>query len=240
MIATRLACASSLCTSIAHEIKQPIATARNNASAALNFLEKSPPDVAEVREAAACIVKDTDRASDIVDRIRSLTKKMPPRSEVVDQSLVRDGILKGIRCPRGGYELARDRRGITANDILRSARTTDAAEDEPHSELVVKVGRPTSRTSEHSSARGCDVRMFGCLPLDGPHREGGLLAGLRTYLPLSRTTLTQQLFGPRPKFRRPCPAASPILRVIVACGLDSRTKCNRAMRIGFARLCEAP
>ena len=34
--------------------------------------------------------------------------------------------------------------------------------------------------------------MFGCLPLDGPHREGGLLAGLRTYLPLSRTTLTQQ------------------------------------------------
>ena len=26
--------------------------------------------------------------------------------------------------------------------------------------------------------------MFGCLPLDGPHREGDLLAGLRTYLPL--------------------------------------------------------
>ena len=39
--------------------------------------------------------------------------------------------------------------------------------------------------------------MFGCLPLDGPRREGGLLAGLRTYLPLRRTTLTQQLFGPR-------------------------------------------
>ena len=48
--------------------------------------------------------------------------------------------------------------------------------------------------------------MFGCLPLDGPQREGGLLAGLRTYLPLSRTTLTQQLFGPRPKFRRPYPS----------------------------------
>ena len=36
--------------------------------------------------------------------------------------------------------------------------------------------------------------MFGCLSLDGPHREGGLPAGLRTYLPLSRTTLTQQEF----------------------------------------------
>ena len=75
---------------------------------------------------------------------------------------------------------------------------------------------PNIRTLKRG--RGCDVRMFGCLPLDGPHREGGLLAGLRTYLPLSRTTLTQQLFGPRPEFRRPCPAASPILRVIVACG----------------------
>jgi len=47
--------------------------------------------------------------------------------------------------------------------------------------------------------------MFGCLPLDGPRREGGLFAGLRTYLPLRRTTLTQQLFGPRPKFRLTLP-----------------------------------
>jgi hypothetical protein len=47
----------------------------------------------------------------------------------------------------------------------------------------LRASCPTSRTSEHSSAgaTGCDVRMFGCLPLDGPHREGGLFAGLRTY-----------------------------------------------------------
>ena len=77
-----------------------------------------------------------------------------------------------------------------------------------NSRTRLRASCPTSRTSEHSSAgaRGCDVRMFGCLPLDGPHREGGLLAGLRTYLPLRRTTLTQQLFGPRPKFRRPYPS----------------------------------
>src|SRR6202030_2667222 len=63
---------------------QPIATARNNARAALNFLDKSPSDVAEVREALTCIVDDTDRASDVVDRIGSLIKKAPPRKEVVD------------------------------------------------------------------------------------------------------------------------------------------------------------
>jgi nitrogen-specific signal transduction histidine kinase len=40
--------------------------------------------VAEVREALSCIVDDTDRASDVVDRIGSLIKKAPARKEVVD------------------------------------------------------------------------------------------------------------------------------------------------------------
>ena len=53
-------------------------------AAALRFLDKSPPDVAEVREALTCIVSDADRASDVVDRIGSLIKKAPPRKEVVD------------------------------------------------------------------------------------------------------------------------------------------------------------
>ena len=38
-----------------------------------------------------------------------------------------------------------------------------------------------------------------------PHREGGLLAGLRTYLPLSRTTLTQQFFGSAPQISATLP-----------------------------------
>jgi signal transduction histidine kinase len=82
--ANRVATMGQLTASIAHEIKQPIATARNNARAALNFLDKSPPDVAEVREALTCIVNDADRASDVVDRIGSLIKKAPARKEVVD------------------------------------------------------------------------------------------------------------------------------------------------------------
>jgi signal transduction histidine kinase len=82
--ANRVATMGHLTASIAHELKQPIAAARNNAHAALNFLDKSPPDVAEVREALTCIVNDTDRASDVVDRIGSLIKKAPPRKEVVD------------------------------------------------------------------------------------------------------------------------------------------------------------
>ena len=82
--ANRVATMGQLTASIAHEIKQPIAAARINAAAALRFLDKSPPDVAEVREALTCIVNDADRASDVVDRIGSLIKKAPPRKEVVD------------------------------------------------------------------------------------------------------------------------------------------------------------
>ena len=68
----RLSMMGELSASLAHEIKQPIATARNNASAALNFLDKQLPDLGEVREALGCIVGDADRAAAIIDRIRDL------------------------------------------------------------------------------------------------------------------------------------------------------------------------
>jgi Rrf2 family protein len=45
--------------------------------------------------------------------------------EPVLQALVREGILKGIRGPRGGYELARKRKRITADEILRAAGTIE-------------------------------------------------------------------------------------------------------------------
>jgi signal transduction histidine kinase len=82
--ANRVETMGQITASIAHEIKQPIATARNNARAALNFLGMHPPDLSEVKEALDCIVADADRAGDIVDRIGSCIKKAPPRKEVVD------------------------------------------------------------------------------------------------------------------------------------------------------------
>jgi Rrf2 family iron-sulfur cluster assembly transcriptional regulator len=74
---------------------------------------------------------------------------LPPRHlESVLQSLVRDGILKGIRGPHGGYELARERRGVTAIDILRAAGTVHEAEEEPNSELVTTVVLPVLLAAE--------------------------------------------------------------------------------------------
>ncbi len=82
--ANRVATMGQLTASIAHEIKQPITAARTYAAAALRFLDESPPDVAEVRAALTCIVDETARTCNVVDRIGSLIKKVPPRKEVVD------------------------------------------------------------------------------------------------------------------------------------------------------------
>lgn len=55
--------------------------------------------------------------------------ELPPRHlETLLQSLVRANILKGVRGPRGGYELARERRRISAAEVVRAVMT-DSADD---------------------------------------------------------------------------------------------------------------
>jgi Rrf2 family iron-sulfur cluster assembly transcriptional regulator len=75
---------------------------------------------------------------------------LPPRHlESVLQALVRDGILKGIRGPRGGYELGRESQRVTANDILRAAGSVEDPNEEPvNSELLNKVVLPALATAE--------------------------------------------------------------------------------------------
>ena len=80
----RLSIMGGLAASLAHEITQPIASARNNARAALNFMNQQPPDLREVGEALGCIVRDADRARDIIDRIRAHIRKAPPRKHCFD------------------------------------------------------------------------------------------------------------------------------------------------------------
>lgn len=79
--------------------------------------------------------------------------KLPPRHlEPVLQALVRDGILRGIRGPHGGYELAREHRYITAEDILRAASSTDEADDLTAlpSDLVSDIVQPALAEAERT------------------------------------------------------------------------------------------
>jgi len=65
--------------------------------------------------------------------------------EQVMQQLVRAGVLKGVRGPRGGYRLARERRRISVGDIVRVAESLDDGETEnvePHSALGARIVTP--------------------------------------------------------------------------------------------------
>ena len=56
---------------------------------------------------------------------------IPPRYlEQVMQQLVHAGVLKGVRGPRGGYTLARERRRISAGEVVRVVAAIDEAEDD--------------------------------------------------------------------------------------------------------------
>ncbi len=65
--------------------------------------------------------------------------------EPVLQQLVRSGVLAGVRGPRGGYRLARERRRITVGDIARVVHTLESAraeEEGPCSDLGRRVVQP--------------------------------------------------------------------------------------------------
>src|SRR5436309_13408432 len=65
--------------------------------------------------------------------------------EQVMQQLVRSGVLKGVRGPRGGYRLAKERRRISVGDIVRVAEALEDEENEglePHSELGKRIVSP--------------------------------------------------------------------------------------------------
>jgi Rrf2 family protein len=86
------------------------------------------------------------RPSPVSAKMLAARHDLPPRHlETLLQALVRVGILKGVRGPRGGYELARERRRITAGEIARAAMQ-EAGDDTlgplPQSRLIDEVVGP--------------------------------------------------------------------------------------------------
>jgi PAS domain S-box-containing protein len=82
--ANRVATMGQFTASIAHEISQPITAVDTNASAALRWLARSPPDLGRTRESLEQIISDAGRARNIIAGIRNLIKKSAPRTETFD------------------------------------------------------------------------------------------------------------------------------------------------------------
>jgi PAS domain S-box-containing protein len=95
--ANRVATMGHLTASIAHEINQPIGAAITYANAALNWLGRESPNLEEVRRALGRIVEAGVRAGDVIDRIRALVKKAPPRKDRVE---INEAILEVVELTR--------------------------------------------------------------------------------------------------------------------------------------------
>ncbi len=86
--ANRVATMGQLAASIAHEVNQPIAATVTNANAAIRWLSAQPPALDEVGLGLGRIIKDANRAAEVLGRIRELIRKTPPQKQAVDVNTV--------------------------------------------------------------------------------------------------------------------------------------------------------
>src|SRR5499427_7669445 len=94
----RVATMGQLAASISHEVMQPIAAGVTNAQVALRWLGSQPPDLEEVRQALDRIVKEGNRARNVIDRIRALIQKAPPR---MDRLKIGEAVYEAIALTHG-------------------------------------------------------------------------------------------------------------------------------------------
>jgi PAS domain S-box-containing protein len=80
----RVATMSALTASIAHEVNQPLSGIITNASTCLRMLDADPPDLAGARETARRTIRDGNRASDVINRLRTLFSRREFTLEPVD------------------------------------------------------------------------------------------------------------------------------------------------------------
>ena len=119
----RVTMLGELAASIAHEIKQPLTATIANASTCLRLLRSDRPDHEELRQAAGRIVKDGQRAAQVIDRLRSLYQKAPPKREPFEVNEVIREMIVLLRSEAEGHrvsihtELAANVNDITADRV---------------------------------------------------------------------------------------------------------------------------
>ena len=160
----RVSIMGELAASLSHEILHPIATARNNARAGIRFLEMSPPNLDEAKEALSCVVMDADRAKDIVGRVRAHIKKAPPRTKSFDlneavrealtmvrSAIARNGIAVNTQLTEDLIPVQGDRvqlQQVVVNLLLNAVEAMSLEEKGPK-ELSIRI--------EHGQADGVSL-----------------------------------------------------------------------------------
>jgi len=149
----RVMTVGELTTSIAHEINQPLAAILMNGNAALRWLALDPPNLEKVRDSAELILRDGERATQIIARIRALLKKSPPSktlldvnefvNEVVDllqSEMVRNSVDSRVECANDLPRVPGDRiqlQQVLLNLIVNAVEAMMTVEDRQRRLLIV-------------------------------------------------------------------------------------------------------
>jgi len=171
----RVSMMGEMAASLSHELLHPIATARNNARAGMRFLEMNPPNLDEAREALGCVVRDADRAKDIVGRIRNQIKRAPPRKTrfglheavnevivMVQSAIAKNGISVSTRLMDGLVSVQGDRvqlQQVLVNLILNAVEAMSSIEDGTR-ELSIRTEQSQTGgilVAVHDSGPGIDT-----------------------------------------------------------------------------------
>jgi C4-dicarboxylate-specific signal transduction histidine kinase len=193
----RVTTMGQLAASIAHEVTQPLTAVVVNAGAALRWLGGQPPDLKEVRQALDDIVKDGNRAGEVIDRVRALIKKVPPRSDRLDinetirevialtrSEVLRNGVSLQTQLATGLPLVQGDRiqlQQVMLNLIVNAIEATSGA-SEGMRELLISTGKDASNAvlvAVRDSGPGLDPeglsRLFDAFYTTKP---GGMGMGL--------------------------------------------------------------
>jgi len=110
----RMTTLGELTASIAHEVNQPLAAVVNSGNACLRWLAAQPPQLEKATQSVERIVRDANRASDVIARVRSLAKRDPLHKEWLN---INEVILETVALTRSEIE----RHSI----VLRTELATD-------------------------------------------------------------------------------------------------------------------
>jgi C4-dicarboxylate-specific signal transduction histidine kinase len=105
---TRVMTMSELATSIAHEVNQPLAAIVTNGAAGMRWLGAEPPNVERARDSMTRMISEGNRASEVIKRIRTLSKKASPHKSALEINEVIQDVLSLI-----GTELVKNRVVLT-------------------------------------------------------------------------------------------------------------------------------
>ncbi len=176
---TRVATLGELTASIAHEVNQPLAAIVTNGNACLRWLAGDSPNLDEARETARRIIRDGNRAGDVIGRIRTLLRKTGTEKELLDMNqAIREVVaLAEGEVRRNGVALRTELTGdlppilgdrveleqVVLNLIMNAIEAMSAIGDRPR-ELVIRTQSgevDQVRVAVQDSGIGLDPQSMG-------------------------------------------------------------------------------